>query len=72
MINRLSDAWTPQGNRPATVACLEPPATRAREPKMRPARQWATTVEQTMGRYPLVTMLAGLTLGVLLGWYIKR
>jgi hypothetical protein len=30
------------------------------------------TVTRWMGDYPLVTLAAGLALGVLLGWFVKR
>jgi hypothetical protein len=34
--------------------------------------QARTFVEQTMGKYPAATLLVGVSMGVALGWFIKR
>jgi hypothetical protein len=33
---------------------------------------WKTAASESMGRNPLVTVAAGIALGVALGWLIKR
>ena len=67
MINRVRHDGKPSRLARLRVARLEPATRRSALP-----RTWKHTLESAVGRYPLVTVLAGLGVGLLLGWFIKR
>ena len=68
MINRLPEHWTSRAHAERQLTHTE----RSDIWRQKSSRGWVSEIEQGLGRYPLATVLAGLALGVLLGWCIKR
>jgi predicted alpha/beta hydrolase family esterase len=67
-VNRLERYWPRPGTGEPTL--LEPPE---RQFASRPAAaSWSETISEALGDYPQATIIVALSLGVMLGWLIKR
>jgi hypothetical protein len=51
---------------------VRPPPPGGADRPTRPHRPWRGLVEGPLSRFPVVTVVTGLTVGVVLGWLIKR
>jgi hypothetical protein len=66
-VNRLEPHWLRASSRPAPVRPqYEPPSFGEA------AKSWEKRVEDFMGEHPKLTVVAAATIGLVLGWMVKR
>jgi hypothetical protein len=59
-------------NRLKGALCVPPPSPGGVDRPARPHRPWRELVEGPLRRFPVLSVVTGLTVGVVLGWLIKR
>ena len=65
-INRLDPRW------PQTPEAFAPPEVPEEMSLREKARSWEQQLENFMGDHPKLTLAAAATVGLLLGWMVKR